>query len=85
MLSRARYCWPGSNIELPCDAARLQFRTSIKRGEPRGGIASGPAVDAGLVVVGGEPAAGLPPTFFEVCRVRPGPLLLGNAADFGVI
>jgi len=38
---------------------------------------TGPAVAAGLLLVGGEPGAGLPPTFVEVCRVRPGPLLLG--------
>ena len=58
-----------AGLELPCDAARLQPRASTKRGERRGGIASGPAVDTGLFLVGGEPAAGLPPTFVEVCRV----------------
>ena len=58
-----------AGLELPCDAARLLFRSSTKRGERRGGIASGPAVDTGLFLVGGEPAAGLPPTFVEVCRV----------------
>jgi len=66
-----------AGLELPCDAARLLFRSSTKRGERRGGIASGPAVAAGLLLVGGEPGSGLPPTFVEVCRVRHGPLLLG--------
>ena len=75
MLSRALML---AGLELPCDVARLQLRSSIKRGERRGGIASGgPAVAAGLLLVGGEPGAGLPQTFVEVCRVRPGPLLLG--------
>ena len=58
-----------AGLELPCDAGRLQCRSSIKRGERRGGIASGPAVDAGLLLVGGESAAGLLPTLVDVCRV----------------
>ena len=66
-----------AGLELPGDAPRLQLRSSIKRGERRRGIASSPAVAAGLLIVGGEPGAGLPPTFVEVCRIRPGPLLLG--------
>ena len=76
MLSRALLL---AGLELPCDAARLQSKSSTKRGERRGGIASGPAVDAGLLLllVGVEPGAGLPPTLVEVCRVRHGPLLLG--------
>ena len=69
----------GRRLELPCDAARfwLQFRSSIKRGERRGGIAFSPPVAAGLLLVGGEPGTGLPPTFVEVCRVRHGPLFMG--------
>ena len=57
-----------AGLELPCDAARFQPRSSTKRGERRGGIASGPAVDAGLllVVVGGESAAGLPPALASI-------------------
>ena len=66
-----------AGLELPCDAARLQPRSSTKRGERRGGIASGPAVATGLFLVGDTPRAALPPTFVEVCRVRHGPLLLG--------
>ena len=31
-----------AGLELPCDAGRLQSRSSTKRGERRGGIASGP-------------------------------------------
>ena len=58
-----------AGLELPCDAARLQCSSSTKRGERRGGIASGPAVDAGLLLIGGEPGVGLPPKFVEVCRV----------------
>ena len=57
-----------AGLELPCDAGRLQCRSSTKRGEHRGGIASGPAVDAGLLLVGGESAAGLPP---QACRYMP--------------
>ena len=68
MLSRARYCWVLAGLELSCDVARLQFRSFIKRGERRGGIASGPAVDAGFLLVGGESAAGLPP---QACRYMP--------------
>ena len=57
-----------AGLELPCDARRLQCRSSTKCGERRGGIASGPAVDAGLllVVVGGESAAGLPPALASI-------------------
>ena len=66
-----------AGLELPCDAARLQPGSLTKRGERRGGIASGPAVAAGLLLVGDAPGAALPPTFVEVCRVRHGPLLLG--------
>ena len=40
-----------AGLELPCDVARLLFRSSTKRGERRGGIASGPAVAAGLLLV----------------------------------
>jgi len=63
-----------AGLELPCDAGRLQSRSSTKRGERRGGIASGPEVDAGLLLVGGESAAGLPPALVDVCRARHGPL-----------
>ena len=63
-----------AGLELPCDAGRLQSRSSTKRGERRGGIASGPEVDAGLFLVGGESAAGLPPALVDVCRARHGPL-----------
>jgi len=73
MLSRARYSWLLAGLELPCDAGRLQCRSSTKRGERRGGIASGPEVDAGLRLVGGESAAGLPPARVDVCRARHGP------------
>ena len=75
-----------AGLKLPCDAGRLQCRSSTERGERgerRGGIASGPAVAAGLLFVGGETGAGLPPTFVEVCRVRHGPL--SYAADFSVL
>ena len=61
-----------AGLELPCDAGRLQCRSSTKRGERRGGIASGPAVDAGLLLVGGEPGAGLPRPA-HVCRGLPRP------------
>jgi len=71
-----------AGVELPCDAARLQPRSSTRRGERRGGIASGPAVAAGLLLVGDAPGAALPPTFVEVCRVRHGPLLLGICRGF---
>ena len=63
-----------AGLELPCDAGRLQCRSSTKRGERRGGIASGPEFDAGLLLVGGESAAGLPPALVDVCRARHGPL-----------
>ena len=63
-----------ARLELPWDARRLQCRSSTKRGERRGGIASGPAVDAGLLLVGGESAAGLPIALVDVCRARHGPL-----------
>ena len=63
-----------AGLELPCDAGRLQCRSSTKRGERRGGIASGPEVDASLLLVGGESAAGLPPALVDVCRARHGPL-----------
>jgi len=63
-----------ARLELPCDAGRWQCRSSTKRGERRGGIASGPEVDAGLLLVGGESAAGLPPALVDVCRARHGPL-----------
>ena len=66
-----------AGLELPCDIARLQSRSSTKRGERRGGIASGPVVAAGLHFFGGETGAGLPTTFVEVCRVQHGPFLLG--------
>ena len=71
-----------AGLELPCDAARLQPRSSTRRGERRGGIASGPAVAAGLLLVGDAPGAALPPTFVEVCLVRHGPLLLGICRGF---
>jgi len=57
-----------AGLELPCDAGRLQSRSSIKRGERRGGIASGPEAGAGLFLVGGESAAGLPPALVDVCQ-----------------
>ena len=63
-----------AGLELPCDAGRLLGKSSTKRGERRGGIASGPEVDAGLLLVGGESAAGLPPALVDVCRARHGPL-----------
>jgi len=63
-----------AGLELPCDAGRLQCRSSTKRGERRGGIASGPEAGAGLLLVGGESAAGLPPALVDVCRARHGPL-----------
>ena len=44
-----------AGLELPCDAGRLQSRASTKRGERRGGIASGPEVGAGLFLVGRAP------------------------------
>jgi len=72
MLSRARYCWVMAGLELSCDVARLQFRSSIKRGERRGDIASGPTVATGLLLVGGEPGAGLPRPA-HVCRGLPRP------------
>ena len=43
-----------AGLELPCDAAPLQCRSSTKRGERRGGIAFGPADAAGLLLVEGE-------------------------------
>jgi len=52
------------------------------RGERRGGIASGPAVAAGLLFVGGESAAGLPPALVDVCRASHGLLFGSNAAGF---
>ena len=63
-----------AGLELPCDAGRLQCRSSTKRGKRRGGSASGPEVDAGLLFVGGESAAGPPPALVDVCRARHGPL-----------
>ena len=73
MLSRSRYCRLGSKNPQPCDAnTRLHLRSANQRGEHRGGIGSGPVVAAGLVLVGGEPGAGLPPTFVEGSRVRHG-------------
>ena len=56
-----------AGLELPCDAARLQPESSTKRGERRGGMASGPAVDAGLLL-GGEPGAGLRVARSTLCR-----------------
>ena len=50
MLSRARYSWVLAGLELPCDAGRLQCRSSTKRSERRGGIASGPEVDASFLL-----------------------------------
>jgi len=67
-----------AGLELPCDAGRLQCRSSTKRGERRGGIASGPEVDAGLLLVGGESAAGLPPALVDVCRARHHGALFGS-------
>ena len=61
-----------AGLELPCDAGRLQSRSSTKRGERRGGIATGPAVAAGLLLVGGGSAAGLPPALVDACRARHG-------------
>ena len=61
-----------AGLELPCDAARLQPRPSTKRGERHGGIASGPTVATGLLLVGGEPGAGLPRPA-HVCRGLPRP------------
>ena len=63
-----------AGLELPCDAGRLQCRSSTKRGERRGGIASGPEAGASPFLVGGESAAGLPPALVDVCRARHGPL-----------
>ena len=63
-----------ARLELSCDAGRLQRRSSTKRGERRGGIASGPEGGAGLFLVGGDFAAGLPPALVDVCRARHGPL-----------
>jgi len=63
-----------AGLELPCDAGRLQSRSSTKRGERRGGIASGPEAGASPFLVGGESAAGLPPALVDVCRARHGPL-----------
>ena len=56
-----------AGLELPCDAARLQPESSTKRGERRGGMASGPAVDAGLLL-GVEPGAGLRVARSTLCR-----------------
>ena len=66
-----------AGLELPCDAARLPPRSTTTPGARRGGIASGHALAASLLLVGDAPGAELPPTFVEVCRVRHGPLLLG--------
>jgi len=63
-----------AGLELPCDVGRLQSRSSTKRGERRGGIASEPEAGASPVLVGGESAAGLPPALVDVCRARHGPL-----------
>ena len=71
-----------AGLELPCDAGRLQCRSSTKRGERRGGIASGPEVDAGLLLVGGESAAGLPPALVAVCWPDMGPFSGAYAAGF---
>ena len=61
-----------AGLELPCDAARLLFRSSTKRGERRGGIASGPAVATDLLLVGDAPGAALPPSA-HLCRGLPRP------------
>jgi len=63
-----------AGLELPCDAGRLQCRSSTNRGERRGGIASGPEAGASPFLVGGESAAGLPLALVDVCRARHGPL-----------
>ena len=61
-----------AGLELPCDAARLQPESSTKRGERRGGIASGPAVDAGLLLVGVRGCAQCR-VLAHVCRGLPRP------------
>ena len=58
-----------AGLELPCDAGRLQSRSSTKRGERRGGIASGPEAGAGLFLVGGESAAGRVGKYSRFSRV----------------
>ena len=85
MLSRARYCWVLAGLELSCDVARLQFRSFIKRGERRGGIASGPAVAAGRLLVGGEPGAELPRRLSRFAASDLGLSSWAYAADFGVV
>ena len=76
MLSRALLL---AGLELPCDAARLQFAgppsSSASAAEASLPISPSPWASF-LVLVGGEPVARLPPTFVEVCRVRDVPLWL---------
>ena len=74
-----------AGLELPCDAARLQPRSSTKRGERRGGIASGPAVAAGRLLVGGEPGAELPRRLSRFAASDLGLSSWAYAADFGVV
>ena len=74
-----------AGLELPCDAGRLQSRSSTKRGERRGGIASGPAVAAGRLLVGGEPGAELPRRLSRFAASDLGLSSWAYAADFGVV
>ena len=77
MLSRVRYCWPGSNYPVtlhdcspgppPSAASAAEASLPVPR-SPRTSFLSGMRP-----VPRSRPA----PTFVEVCRVRHGPLLVG--------
>ena len=78
MLSRARYCWPGSNYPVtlhdcspgppPSAASATEASLPVPR-SPQASFLSGASP---------VPGSRVPPMFVEVCRVRHGPLLLST-------
>ena len=84
MLSRARYCWPGSKYAVTLhDCSSGPPASAASAAEAHRFRSRGAAVAIGLLLVGGEPGAGLPPTFVEGSGFRPGPLSQSICRAFG--
>ena len=71
-----------AGLELPCDAGRLQCRSSTKRGERRGGIASGPEAGGAPFLSGVSPLPGSRPRLSMYAAPDMGPFSGACAAGF---
>jgi len=69
-----------AGLELPCDAGRLQCRSSTKRGKRRGGIASGPRSTRASFLSGVSPLPGSRPRLSMYAAPDMGPFSGAYAA-----